>query len=42
MHDEVPVVVLGGADTITAVNKSVQGYVPAIFGSSRLSGVTVE
>lgn len=42
VHDEVPVVVLGGADTITAVNKKVHGYVPAIFGSSRLSGVTVE
>ncbi|MBN9888170.1 ABC transporter substrate-binding protein [Salipiger abyssi] len=42
VHDEVPVVVLGGADTITAVNKSVKGYVPAIFGSSRLSGVSVE
>ncbi|MCA1336875.1 ABC transporter substrate-binding protein [Pseudooceanicola marinus] len=42
VHDEVPVIVLGGADTITAVNTSVQGYVPAVFGSSRLSGVTVE
>ena len=42
VHDEVPVIVLGGADTITAVNKSVKGYTPAVFGSSRLSGVTVE
>ena len=42
VHDEAPVIVLGGADTITIVNKKVQGYVPAIFGSSRLSGVTVE
>lgn len=42
VHDEVPVIVLGGADTITAVNTSVKGYVPAIFGTSRLSGVTVE
>lgn len=42
VHDEVPVIVLGGADTITAVNKTVQGYAPAVFGSSRLSGVTVE
>lgn len=41
-HQEVPAVILGGADTITAVNKSVKGYVPAIFGTSRLSGVTVE
>jgi len=42
VHEEVPVVVLGGADQITIVNKSVKGYVPAIFGTSRLSGVTVE
>ncbi|MBP0437080.1 ABC transporter substrate-binding protein [Tianweitania sediminis] len=41
-HEEVPAVILGGADTITAVNKSVKGYVPAIFGTSRFSGVTVE
>jgi len=41
-HAEVPAVILGGADTITAVAKSVKGYVPAIFGTSRLSGVTVE
>ncbi|WJR65247.1 ABC transporter substrate-binding protein [Neorhizobium sp. CSC1952] len=41
-HAEVPAVILGGADTITAVSKSVKGYVPAIFGTSRLSGVTVE
>ena len=41
-HEEVPAVILGGADTITAVSKSVKGYVPAIFGTSRLSGVTVE
>ena len=42
VHDQVPVVVLGGADQITAVSTSVEGYVPAIFGTSRLSGVTVE
>lgn len=41
-HAEVPAVILGGADTITAVAKNVKGYVPAIFGSSRLAGVTVE
>jgi dipeptide transport system substrate-binding protein len=41
-HAEVPAVVLGGADTITAVAKNVKGYSPAIFGTSRLSGVTVE
>ncbi|WP_102225226.1 ABC transporter substrate-binding protein [Acidimangrovimonas sediminis] len=42
VHAQVPVVVLGGADTITAVNKSVHGFVPAVFGSSRFSGVTVQ
>jgi len=42
VHNEVPVIVLGGADQITAVNTSVHGYVPAIFGTSRLSGVTVQ
>ncbi|WP_105432059.1 MULTISPECIES: ABC transporter substrate-binding protein [Neorhizobium] len=41
-HAEVPAVILGGADTITAVAKGVKGYAPAIFGTSRLSGVTVE
>ncbi|MCC2609439.1 ABC transporter substrate-binding protein [Neorhizobium sp. Rsf11] len=41
-HAEVPAVILGGADTITAVAKTVKGYAPAIFGTSRLSGVTVE
>ena len=41
-HDDVPAVILGGADTITAVNKKVKGYKEAIFGTSRLSGVTVE
>lgn len=42
MHEEVPAVILGGADTITAVAKSVKGYKPAIFGTARLAGVTVE
>jgi ABC-type dipeptide transport system, periplasmic component len=42
VHEEVPVIVLGGADQITVVNKSVEGYVPAIFGTSRLSGVTIK
>lgn len=41
-HADVPAVILGGADTITAVNKSVKGFVPAIFGANRLSGVSVE
>ncbi|WEX07481.1 ABC transporter substrate-binding protein [Chelativorans sp. AA-79] len=41
-HEEVPAVILGGADMITAVDKKVHGYVPQIFGTSRLSGVTVE
>jgi len=42
LHEEVPAVILGGADAITAVSQQVKGYVPAIFGSTRLSGVTVE
>jgi len=41
-HAEVPAVILGGADTITAVAKTVKGYVPTIFGTSRFSGVSVE
>jgi len=41
-HDDVPAVVLGSADSITAVNKKVKGYREANFGTSRLSGVTVE
>lgn len=41
-HREVPAVILGGADDITAVNKRVKNFTPAIFGASRLSGVTVE
>lgn len=41
-HEEVPAVILGGADTITAVAKNVKGFVPEIFGTSRLSGVSVE
>jgi dipeptide transport system substrate-binding protein len=39
---ELPAVVLGSADTITAVNKSVSGFVPESFGVSRLSGVSVK
>lgn len=41
-HDEVPAVILGGADSITAVNKKVNGFVEAVFGTSRLSGVTID
>ncbi|MCQ8783898.1 ABC transporter substrate-binding protein [Mangrovibrevibacter kandeliae] len=39
---EVPAVILGSADTLTAVAKSVKNYRPAIFGTSRLSGVSVD
>jgi dipeptide transport system substrate-binding protein len=41
-HEEVPAVILGGADTLMAVSKTVKGFQPAIFGTSRFSGVTVE
>lgn len=41
-HDQVPAVILGGADTLTAISKSVKGFEPAIFGSNRYSGVSVE
>ena len=41
-HDEVPAVILGSADAITAVSKKVKGYKEANFGTSRLAGVTVE
>jgi len=41
-HEEVPAIVLGGADVLTVVAKNVKGFAPAIFGTSRFSGVTVE
>lgn len=41
-HEEVPGVILGGADALTVVAKTVRNYQPAIFGSTRLSGVSVE
>ncbi len=41
-HEEAPAVILGGADTLTAVSKTVHGFQPAIFGTSRFSGVTVD
>jgi dipeptide transport system substrate-binding protein len=41
-HEEAPAVILGGADTLTTVSKNVKGFEPAIFGTSRFSGVTVE
>ncbi|EFG2885901.1 ABC transporter substrate-binding protein, partial [Escherichia coli] len=42
LHEDAPAVILGGADMITAVSKKVKGYHEAVFGTSRLSGVTVE
>ena len=42
VHGDVPVIVMGGADDVVAVSKSVEGYAPAIFGTPRLSGVTVK
>ncbi len=41
-HEEAPAVILGGADTLTTVARNVKGFEPAIFGTSRFSGVTVE
>jgi len=41
-HEEVPAVILGSADMLTVVAKNVKGFAPAIFGSSRFSGVTLE
>lgn len=42
LYNDVPAVMFGGADQLMAVGKSVKGFVPAIFGSSRMSGVTVD
>jgi len=42
LYDDVAAVMFGGADQIMAVGKSVEGFVPAIFGTSRMSGVTVD
>lgn len=42
LHDDVPAVILGGADQVTAVSRKVKNYHPAVFGTPRLSGVTVE
>ncbi|AKR56807.1 peptide ABC transporter substrate-bindingprotein [Devosia sp. H5989] len=42
LYDDYAGVMFGGADQLMAVNKSVRGFVPAIFGTSRMSGVTVE
>ncbi|ARO15184.1 dipeptide transport system substrate-binding protein [Ketogulonicigenium robustum] len=42
LYDDFAAVMFGGADQLMAVSKSVSGFVPAVFGSSRMSGVTVE
>lgn len=38
---EVPAVLFGSSSALLAVSKSVSGFVPAVFGTSRFSGVTV-
>jgi dipeptide transport system substrate-binding protein len=40
-NDEVPAILFGSSSALLAVNKSVSGFVPAVFGTSRFSGVTV-
>ncbi|MGO4574001.1 ABC transporter substrate-binding protein [Microvirga sp. 2TAF3] len=40
-NDEVPAVLFGSSSALLAVDKSVSGFVPAVFGTSRFSGVTV-
>lgn len=42
LYDDVAAVMFGSADQPLAVAKSVKGFVPAIFGTSRMSGVTVD
>jgi dipeptide transport system substrate-binding protein len=39
--EEVPAILFGSSSALLAVNKSVSGFVPAVFGTSRFSGVTV-
>jgi dipeptide transport system substrate-binding protein len=41
-NDEVPAILFGSSSALLAVNKSVSGFVPAVFGTSRFSGVTVQ
>jgi dipeptide transport system substrate-binding protein len=40
-NDEAPAILFGSSSALLAVNKSVSGFVPAVFGTSRFSGVTV-
>ncbi len=40
-NEEVPAVLFGSSSAMLAVNKSVSGFVPSVFGSSRFSGVMV-
>ncbi|MEO3999547.1 ABC transporter substrate-binding protein [Mesorhizobium sp. CAU 1732] len=42
LYDDVPAVMFGGADQLMAVSKDVKGFAPAIFGTSRMSGVTTD
>lgn len=42
LYDDYAGVMFGGADQQMAVAKNVEGFVPAIFGTSRMSGVTVD
>lgn len=42
LYHDVPAVMFGSSDQLMAVSKNVKGFVPAIFGTSRMSGVTVE
>jgi dipeptide transport system substrate-binding protein len=40
-NEEVPAILFGSSSALLAVSKSVSGFVPAVFGTSRFSGVTV-
>ena len=40
-NEEVPAILFGSSSALLAVAKSVKGFTPAVFGTSRFSGVTV-
>ncbi|MBM6595138.1 ABC transporter substrate-binding protein [Microvirga pudoricolor] len=40
-NEEVPAILFGSSSALLAVSKSVEGFTPAVFGTSRFSGVTV-
>ncbi|AGT10923.1 ABC transporter substrate-binding protein [Paracoccus aminophilus] len=42
LYDQVPAVMFGGSDQLIVVSKDVKGYVPAVFGTGRMSGVSVD